>query len=57
MKAVGTVVADGMVGMFTACRYFTVIPDIDDDHQVFDVPLPMIHHMVTLTPHYIEKLL
>ena len=46
-----------MLGIFTACCDRTGIPDIDDDHQLFDMPLPMIQNIVTLPPHDREELL
>ena len=42
IKSVGAGVADGMVGIFTLRHDRTGIPDIDDDHPLFDMPLPMI---------------
>ena len=46
-----------MLGIFTPCCNRTVIPDIDDDHPLFYMPLPMIRHIVTLPPHEREEFL
>ena len=45
MKAVGSVISDGMVGLFTIYRDRTVITDIDNYHPIFDLPLPMIQNI------------
>ena len=57
IKAVGAVVVDELVRLFTPRRNRTGIPDIDDDHPLFDLPLPMIQHILALTPHEREELL
>ena len=46
-----------MVGIFTHRHNRTVIPDIDNDHPLFDMPLPMIHRIITFPPHDREELL
>ena len=48
---------DGMVGIFIPRRNRTGTPDIDDDHQLFDTPLPMIHNIVTFPNNEREDLL
>ena len=40
-----------MVGIFTHCRNITGIPDIDDDHPLFDISLPRKQHILTLPTH------
>ena len=37
--------------MFASRRNRTGISDIDDDHPLFYMPLPMIQNIVTLPPH------
>ena len=46
-----------MVGIFIPRRNRTGTPDIDDDHQLFDTPLPMIHNIVTFPNNEREDLL
>ena len=46
-----------MVGIFTHCRDITGIPDIDDDHPLFDISLPTKQHILTLPTHDREELL
>ena len=57
IKAVGAVVVNELVRLFTPLRNRTGIPDIDDDHPLFDLPLPMIQHILSLTPHEREEFL
>ena len=57
IKALVEGVADGMVGIFTPLHDRTYIPYIDDDHPLFDMPLPMIQHIITLPHHEREELL
>ena len=57
IKAVGAVVVDELVRLFTPRHNRTGIPDIEYDHPLFDLPLPMIQHILSLTPHEREELL
>ena len=58
IKAVGEGVADIIVGVtFTPRCDMTGILDIDGYHPLFDMPLPIIHHIVILPPHDREELL
>lgn len=58
IKSVVAGVADGGTEMFfTPLSDRTSIPDIDDFHPVFDLPLPMTQHVVSLPPCEREDLL
>ena len=57
IKTIYAGVADGMLGIFTPRCNSTDIPDIDNDNPLFDITLPMIHHIATLTPNEREEFL
>ena len=57
MKELGAVGVDVMVWLFTHLRDRTGFPDIDNDNLVFDLPLSMIQHILTLHLHDREDLL
>ena len=48
IEAVCAGVVGGMVGILTHRHDRTGIPDIDNYRPLFDIPLPMIQHIVTL---------